>query len=367
MAGTLKRLPLHERHVRAGAHLGAFGDWEVPLYFTSILEEHESVRSRAGLFDISHMGEFMLRGDGARTFLDELLPRKMSRLQNGKALYAPLLNEKGGVVDDLIVYQLGAEEFLIIVNAADIEKDYKWIRRRLTRGVELEDVSEAKCLFALQGPLSEKIIQTVFGSDSGKLLYYRFLFSQSKWGEVLISRTGYTGEDGFEIMADFAKAEPIWKALFEAGKGARLEPVGFGARDTLRLEAGMLLYGQDMDDSTSAVEAGLEWAVDFDKPSFVGRERNSREKNQGAARRLAGFEMMDRGIPRHGFAIRKQGRELGQVTSGSFAPTLQKNIGLGYMPAEESQIGNEIEIVIRAQALRARITRLPFYKRLARV
>ena len=359
----LKQLPLHPLHVKAGAHLGAFGEWEVPLYFTSILDEHESVRTRAGVFDISHMGEFFIQGSKARQFLDELLPRRMDRLKEGKALYAPLLNDAGGVVDDLIVYQLNPENYLLIVNAANIGKDFDWIRRRLPGDIELQDISDEKCLLALQGPNSQVIAEALFHRDLNTLRYYHFLILNSAWGELLISRTGYTGEDGFEIMTGFENVTDIWKSLFEAGKSFGLKPIGFGARDTLRLEAGMLLYGQDMNDSTSAMEAGLEWAVDFDKNYFVGQERNLEEKKKGAARRLIGFELVERGIPRHGCVIKKEGRPVGEVTSGSFSPTLKKSIGMGYVSAKESQNGNEIEIEIRNQNIKARITPLPFYKR----
>ena len=363
MVVTLKRLPLHELHVQAGAHVGSFGEWEVPLYFTSILDEHEAVRKQAGLFDISHMGEFFIRGREAKRFLDELLPRKMERLKDGKALYAPMLNETGGIVDDLIVYQMNPENFLLIVNAANIEKDFEWIRRHVPKAVELENASDEKFLFALQGPRSVEIAERVFGCDFGGVGYYHSLVLKTKNGELFISRTGYTGEDGFEIMGDVEEAAGLWKRVLDAGKPTGLKPVGFGARDTLRLEAGMLLYGQDMDDSTSAVEAGLVWAVDFDKANFIGRERNFREKEKGSTRRLVGFEMVERGIPRHGFSIQKQGRALGQVTSGSFGPTIKKNMGLGYVPAEEARLGNEIEIAIRNQNVKARIVPTPFYRK----
>ncbi|MBI2167087.1 MAG: glycine cleavage system aminomethyltransferase GcvT [Candidatus Omnitrophica bacterium] len=358
-----KRFFIHDLHVKAGARLGAFGEWEVPLYYSSILEEHEAVRTAAGVFDISHMGEFFVTGREARGFLDFLLPRRVNRLVDGKALYAPLLNEKGGIVDDLIVYQIGLEKFLLIVNAGNIEKDFEWIRYYLPTGVTLENVSDQKFLFALQGPRAQEIVEALFHCDFGSLRYYHFLPLKTDWGELFVSRTGYTGEDGFEILGDRPKAGPFWQALFEAGRPFSLRPAGFGARDTLRLEAGMPLYGQDLDDTTSAVEAGLEWAVDFDKQNFVGRERNFREKAAGPSRKLIGFEMAERGIPRHGFTIEKGGRSLGPVTSGGFAPTLKKNIGLGYVPLEESTLGNEFEIIIRGGPVRARVVRFPFYKR----
>jgi aminomethyltransferase len=309
------------------------------------------------------MGEIFVSGTGSQGFLDDLLPRKVERLWDGKALYAPMLNDQGGIVDDLIVYQLNSEKFLLIVNAGNIEKDFGWIQKHAPTGVSLDNASEHKSLFALQGPRAVPIAEAVFDCDFCSLGYYHFLQPKSKWGEVWISRTGYTGEDGFEIMAEASEAASLWKRLREAGRPWDLKPVGFGARDTLRLESGMLLYGQDMDDTTSAVEAGLGWAVDFDKERFVGRDRNLREKEKGASRRLVGFEMIERGIPRHGFIIEKEGRSLGQVTSGSFAPTLKKNIGLGYVSAEASKTGGELDIVIRNQKVKAKIVPLPFYKR----
>ncbi len=365
MTATLKRLPLHELHVQAKGHWGQFGEWEVPLYFTSILEEHEAVRTRAGLFDISHMGEFLVAGRDAKAFLDFLLPRRMNRLKDGKALYAPLLNETGGIVDDLIVYQLKPERFLLIVNAGNIEKDFQWILHRTPASVEIENASDRKSLFALQGPRSIEILQTLFRCDFQSVGYYHFLNLATRWGELFISRTGYTGEDGFEVMAEAGEAASLWQAILATGRPWGLKPVGFGARDTLRLEAGMLLYGQDMDDTTSAVEAGLAWAVDFDKTSFIGRDRNVREKETGAARRLVGFGMQERGIPRPGFSIEKNGRTLGEVTSGGFAPTLKKSIGLGWVPRSESKIGNDFEIIIRDQKVTAKVVPLPFYKRTA--
>lgn len=363
MTTTVKRLFIHDLHVQAHAHLGAFGGWEVPLYYSSILEEHEAVRQAAGVFDISHMGEFFVSGRDAKGFLDTLLPRRMNRLVDGKALYAPLLNDQGGIVDDLVVYQLSQEKFLLIVNAGNIEKDFEWFRYHLPAGVSLENASDQKFLFALQGPQAVEIALAVFRCDFTSLRYYHFLPLKTDWGELLISRTGYTGEDGFEILGDAARAGEVWQTLFEAGRLFSLKPVGFGARDTLRLEAAMPLYGQEMDDTTSAVEAGLEWAVDFDKQNFLGRERNFQEKSSGPPRKLIGFEMTERGIPRHGFAIEKEGHSLGAVTSGGFAPTLKKNVGLGYVPAAEVGLGNELEIVVRERPVKARIVKTPFYKR----
>lgn len=363
METGLKRLPLHFLHAERGAHFGAFGEWEVPLYFTSIFEEHEAVRTRAGLFDISHMGEFYLSGKDAKTFLDRLLPRKAERLRDGKAFYTSLLNDQGGMIDDVIVYQIHPERFLFVVNAANIEKDFRWIKHLLPQGLQFENASDRLSLFALQGPQSMEIAAALFHCDFKTLGYYHFLYSKTPWGEVLISRTGYTGEDGIEIMGEIGQAASLWEALLDAGRSHELQPIGFGARDTLRLEAGMLLYGQDMDDSTSPLEAGLEWTVDFEKEDFVGRERLVHEKKEGVKRRLVGFELLERGIPRRGFAIEKAGCLLGEVTSGTFAPSLQKNIGLGYVSTRIAETGNEFDIVIRGKCLKARVCELPFYRR----
>ncbi len=358
LSNEIRRLPLHEKHAAKGARFGAFGEWEVPLYYTSILEEHQAVRRKAGLFDISHMGEFFVSGRQAEDFLQALLPRDISSIRDGQAKYMPLLNERGGMVDDIVVYRLSRERFLIIVNASNIEKDFSWIKPRVPSGVVFENQSEVKGLLALQGPASSQILKGAFGSDFDRLHYYEF----AEWKSGIISRTGYTGEDGFEIMADKKELQEIWERLFAAG-AASLLPAGFGARDTLRLEAAMPLYGHDMNDDISPLELGIGWAIDLEKPSFCGRDVLVKESQQGSRRKLVGFEMIDRGIPRQDCLIQKGGREIGKVTSGTFAPTLQKNIGLGYVPAEASSIGNEIEIIVRDKPLKAKIVKRPFYKR----
>ncbi len=358
LSSGIRRLPLHAKHAQMQARFGAFGEWEVPLYYTSILEEHEAVRKRAGLFDISHMGEFFLTGPRTEAFLQELLPRDINRVAVGAASYTPLLNERGGIVDDVILYRFGADLFLLIVNAGNVEKDFNWIKPRVPSGVHFENQSEDKGLLALQGPQSAAILKAATKEDFSMLSYYHF----REWGGGMIARTGYTGEDGFEIMVDQKQLPEIWDALFRAGTALGLVPAGFGARDTLRLEAAMPLYGHDMNDDTSPFEVGIGWAVDLEKKSFVGYEPLTAQKKEGVKRQLTGFEMIDRGIPRQDCPIQKAGKEIGRVTSGSFAPSLQKNIGLGYVPAEDAEPGREIEIVIRANPLKARIVKLPFYK-----
>ena len=357
-AQSIRHLPLHERHAQKGARFGAFGEWEVPLYYTTILDEHAAVRQAAGLFDISHMGEFWISGPEALGFLEGLLPRPIAPITVGQALYMPLLNEHGGIVDDIIVYRFADDEFLLIVNAGNVAKDSDWIRAHLSPGVNFTDLSEEMGLLALQGPKSPTILERALGGRID-LKYYHF----RKYGSGMISRTGYTGEDGFEIMADNQDLPGLWDTLMNAGAPLGLVPTGFGARDTLRLEAAMPLYGHDMNDETTPLEVGINWAVDLTKASFIGKEPLVRQKETGVRKKLIGFEMVGRGIPRQHYEICKKGKRLGEVTSGSFAPTLKKNIGMGFMAAAESQPGNEIEIMIREQSLAARIVPLPFYKR----
>jgi aminomethyltransferase len=359
-SSSIRRLPFHEKHVQNGAKLGFFGDWEVPLFFSSILEEHEAVRSKAGIFDISHMGKFSFSGKGTIEFLDSLLPRSISKMADGQALYMPLLNEQGGMIDDIIVYRVSSEHILMIVNAGNVEKDFKWISSHVPAEVVFRDHSSELSLIALQGPKSAALLERALGDASfSKLGYYRFLL----WKDGMIARTGYTGEDGFEIMANHTELQKLWDRLFEEGKPEGLAPIGFGARDTLRLEAAMLLYGHDMNDDVNPLEAGISWAIDWNKASFIGRQPLVNQKEKGVTRKLVGFEMIDRGIPRQDYEIWKSGKAIGKVTSGSFAPTLKKNIGLGYVPTAEVLEGNEIEILVRDKTVKARIVKIPFYKR----
>lgn len=359
-SSDIRRLPLHELHAQKSAKFGHFGDWEVPLYYTTILEEHDAVRNRAGLFDISHMGKFYLEGSGVVSFLDGLLPRPIAAMQHGQALYMPLLNDKGGFVDDIIVYRISDTRFFIIVNAANIAKDFDWIKKHKSADVVFQDLSPKQGLLALQGPAAPQILEKAYpGEGFADLKYYGF----KEWQGGLVARTGYTGEDGYEIMADLKRLPEIWNALFAAGKDLGLVPIGFGARDTLRLEAGMLLYGHDMNDEISPLEAGVSWALDLTKKSFTGREPLMSQQQKGITKKIVGFEMVDRGIPRQDYDILKDGKAVGKVTSGSFSPTLKKNIGLGYVPVELASSGTEIEIQIRDKALKAKVVKLPFYKR----
>lgn len=356
---TLQRLPLHKKHVAAGAKIGAFGRWEVPVYFSSILEEHRLVRSQAGLFDISHMGELFIEGPGSESFLQRLLPRDIGKLDEGRAQYMPLLNENGGIIDDILLYRAGRHQFLMVVNAGNISRDRQWIESQCPPEVSFKDQSPGYGLLALQGPRSETVIRDLFGAEYAGLKYYRF----RPYGKGLISRTGYTGEDGFEIMVPNEELMELWETILKAGEQEGVRPAGFGARDTLRLEAGMLLHGHDMDESVTPLEAGLSWAIDSAKKDFIGKEILEKQIREGIRQRLAGFEILGRGIPREGYRIEKDGRQAGRVTSGSFSPTLKKNIGLGYVELGLSEEDREIEVLIRERPVKARIVRLPFYKR----
>jgi len=366
IVNEIRQLTLHEKHAAKGAKFGVFGEWEVPLYYSSILEEHDAVRNRAGLFDISHMGEIFIEGTRSIDYLHKLLPRDIEGMKIGKALYVPLLNDGGGIVDDLILYRLGEKEFLMIVNAGNVEKDLDWLRH--VRGIigdyptselAIYDLSEKKGLLALQGPRSAEILETMLGISLKEIRNYQCCLSQG----LMIARTGYTGEDGFEIMMDLEDLSKIWDRLLDCGGSEGLIPIGFAARDMLRLEAGMLLYGYDMDIETNPVSAGIQWAVDFKKESFVGKEKLVNELKNNPSLALVGFEMKDRGVPRHDYMIQHQGKEIGKVTSGGVSPSLQKNIGLGYVPFDLAKPDNEVEIMIRDKSLKAVIVKLPFYRR----
>lgn len=339
--------------------MGAFGGWEVPLFYTSVIAEHTAVRTKAGIFDISHMGELLVEGPGALDFLEKNLPRRIAPVHMQHAIYMPLVNDKGGMVDDIILYRVSQSRFLIIVNASNIEKDFTWFRDRAPQGVSVTNLSERMGLLALQGPLSPAILAEAFGAFYKGMKRFQYLDFEGG----IIARTGYTGEDGFEIMVPKEKLKPVWDALFRAGEKKGLVPSGFGARDTLRLEAAMPLYGHELTDTITPLEAGLEWAVDLSKDSFPGLEQLKRQNAAGIAKKRIGFEMIERGIPRHECEIRKDGRRIGWVTSGSFIPSTGKNVGMGYVSAEEARAGNTIDILIRGNPSPAVIVSLPFYKR----
>lgn len=355
----VRRLPLHARHVEKNARMGQFGNWEVPLYYTTILQEHQLVRTKAGLFDISHMGEFFVSGPAACDYLNKILPRAIEQMQVGQAWYMPLVNDQGGMVDDIIVYCKGMNDYLVIVNAGNVDKDRAWFEERLIPNVNFKDRSDDFGLLALQGPASESILADAFGQFYKGLKNYSF----AAFGEGMIARTGYTGEDGFEIMVPTAKLDEIWQALMRAGAKHGLEPVGFGARDTLRLEAAMPLYGHELRDDISPVEAGLSFFMDWKKTGDTARAVLNQVKVVGPQRKRIGFELIGRGIAREGAEVVFQGKKCGWVTSGSMSPTLGKTIGMAYVDASLATVGSELEILIRGNPVAAKIVKLPFYKR----
>jgi aminomethyltransferase len=341
----------------------AFGGWEMPVQYAGILEEHRAVRERAGLFDISHMGEIEIVGPGALDAIQYLTSNDASRLSVGEVQYSVLTTPEGTFVDDITVYKFADDRYGLTVNAANIEKDVTWIREHLVSDVEVKNTSDEVALLAIQGPKAQEILEKLTSVEVGKLKYYFFVEGNAVGIDCCISRTGYTGEDGFEMYVPPQHAATLWNALLEAGTPVGLQPCGLGARDTLRLEAKMALYGQDIDDRHTVLEADLGWIVKLEKGEFIGREALARQKAEGLSRKLVGFEMSGRGIARPHYTIVKGSTSIGEVTSGGPAPSLGKNIGLGYVAVQYAAIGTEFDIVIRGSPVPARVVRTPFYKR----
>jgi aminomethyltransferase len=359
---SLKNTPLYSAHAALGAKLVPFAGYEMPVqYPTGITAEHQAVRTAAGLFDVSHMGEVEIRGNGARDFVQYVTTNDIDRIEVGQAQYSTLLNENGRLLDDLLVYRF-PEHYLLVVNASNRDKDLTQLYSHAERfDVEVTDRSEELALLALQGPRAEPILARLTKTPLGSLGYYRFLEGEVSDHPALISRTGYTGEDGFEIYLDNAGAEDLWNVLLGAGRSAGLVPAGLGARDSLRLEMGYALYGNDLDEGHTPLEAGLGWVVKLGKGDFVGREALLRHKEEGVATRLAGFRLRERGFPRPGYQVRTPSGGTGTVTSGTVSPSLGVGIGMGYLPADAAAPGTAIEIVIRGQGLPAEVVKPPFY------
>ncbi len=359
-----QKLPLHDQHASLGAKFMEFAGWTVPLQYTTIVEEHLAVRQKAGVFDVSHMGKFLIRGENALDYLETVLSNGLKKISPEKALYGLLLNENGGVIDDVIVYEMDRSRFFMIVNASMREKDFHWLESHRPEGVELVNESSSKTILAVQGPRSEGLLAKLFSFDFKDLKPFHFKILQAFGTDVFVGATGYTGERGFEIVNLKEKTQEIFSKLLIIGKEFGLQPAGFGARDTLRLEAKYLLNGQDMDEEITPLEATLEWVLDFSK-DFIGKEALLKQMDQGLSRRLVGFEMVGSGIARHGHEIFEDGRKIGTVTSGTFSPTLQKAIGLGYLPLEYAAAGTEFLIRIRERDVPARVVKTPFYKKKA--
>lgn len=349
-----EKTPLYDRHVALGARIIDFAGFAMPVQYTGVLAEHRAVRESAGIFDLSHMGELLVTGPDARANLQFLTTNDVSKLEPGQAQYTFLCNDRGGVVDDVILYYLQDETYLMVPNAANIEKDLAWIRARLQGRVSVRDQSDETALIAVQGPEAAGIVAAAAGRDLSDLPPFHCRMVRISQSQALVSRTGYTGEDGFELYVEAEAAPGLWDRLLEAG-GSRLTPAGLGARDTLRLEARLPLYGNELSEDRSPLAAGLAFAVKLDKGDFVGRDALLAEKEQGSPSKLVGFEMLERGVPRRGYAVWHDGRAVGEVTSGAFSPTLEKDIGMGYVPAALASPGVEVEIEIRGKLKRARI------------
>jgi aminomethyltransferase len=364
-ATPLKRTPLHARHQALGARMVPFGGWDMPVEYSGIVAEHMAVRTRAGLFDVSHMGEIEIAGKDALAAVQWISSNDAAKLAVGQIQYSALTTPEGTFVDDLLVYRLAGEHFLLVVNAGNIGKDYRWIAEHIKGfgDAVAVDSSPRYALLAVQGPAACEIVQKLTSVDLASIKYYWFAHGEVASVRGTLSRTGYTGEDGFEIFVPPAAAERVWDALLDAGREVPLVPVGLGARDTLRLEAGMRLHGSDIDDTTTVLEADLGRFVGWNKPAFLGRDPLQRQKDEGVARKLVGFEMLDRGIARHGYQVYLDGPPAGMVTSGTHTPFLKKAIGMAYVPVAHAVPGAEIQIDVRGTRARARVVPMPFYKR----
>ncbi len=361
----LLKTPLYDTHVKYGARTIGFGGWLMPVQYSGIIEEHQAVRTAAGLFDLSHMGEIEVSGYQALDFLQYVTTNDVSKLEVGQAHYTFFCYPDGGIADDLIIYRL-PDKYLLVVNASNIDKDYDWLLESLViknPDCRLKNASYNTALLALQGPKAIEIVQPLVNTNLDEIKYYHCGQGEINGVKVMLARTGYTGEDGFELFFPRQHADKMWDLLMSAGKDKGLLPVGLGARDTLRLEAKMALYGNDIDASTNPLDAGLGWAVKLDKGDFTGKAAIAKVKAAGPKRKLVGFEMKDRAIARHGYEVAINGEVVGKVTSGAPSPTLGKNIGLAYVPTAHSTIGTSLQIIIRNKPTEAVIVKTPFYTR----
>ncbi|HEV8515360.1 MAG TPA: glycine cleavage system aminomethyltransferase GcvT [Cyclobacteriaceae bacterium] len=357
----LKFVPLNAVHEKLGAKMVPFAGYNMPVRYSSDIEEHMTVRNGVGVFDVSHMGEFTVKGSNALDLIQRVTSNDASKLVDCQAQYSCLPNESGGIVDDLIVYKIRDNDYLLVVNASNIEKDWNWISKFNTMGAEMKNISEDICLFAVQGPKAVGVLQKLTKTDLSAIKYYHFAVGEfAGVKDVIMSNTGYTGAGGFEIYVNKASAEKVWNSIFEAGKDVNIKPIGLGARDTLRLEMGFCLYGNDIDDATSPLEGGLGWITKFTK-DFTNSANIKSQKEAGVKKKLVGFKMMDKGIPRHDYPIKDAaGNVIGKVTSGTQSPMLSIGIGLGYVTTEHASVGSEIFIEVRGKALKAVVSKTPF-------
>jgi aminomethyltransferase len=359
---TLKRTPFYAFHKAAGAKLVDFAGFEMPLRYSGDVREHLAVRNACGLFDISHMGELRVTGPDALAFVNGMITNDAAGLAVGQALYSPMCRPDGGIVDDILVYRC-ADHFMLVVNASNIGKDFAWLMEHRPEGAELRDVSDETAMLAVQGPKAADALRDHVPAAALQLGYRRFMPGTLFGVEALLSRTGYTGEDGFELYFNARDAEPVWDGLMVAGRPAGIEPVGLGARDTLRLEMAYMLYGNDIDDSTSPLEAGLGWTVKLAKGEFLGRDALVQQKENGLARKLVGLEAEGRRVPRHGMVVEQGGRPVGRVTSGAFSPSLERSVAMGYVESALAGTGTALEVAAGTARIPVRVVQRPFYGR----
>ena len=360
----MKNTALTEKHIALGAKMAPFAGYNMPISYTKIIEEHLAVRNSVGMFDVSHMGEFILKGEGALDLVQLVSSNDASKLCVGDAQYACLPNGKGGIVDDMLVYCLGVEEYMLVVNASNIEKDWNWISSHNTKGVEMKDVSDKVSLLAVQGPNAAAALQSLTSIDLSSMKYYTFKRGDfAGFDNVIISATGYTGSGGFEIYFANEFAEKIWDAIMEAGSGFDIQAVGLGARDTLRLEMGYCLYGNDIDDQTSPLEAGLGWITKLKKDHFIDKNYLVQQKADGLKRKLIGFEVLEKRPPRQGYhLLNLDGQKIGEVTSGTKCPSLENPVGMGYVETAYAAVDTEILIEVRGKTMKAKVVKMPFLK-----
>lgn len=354
--------PLNAAHRKLGGKMVDFAGWDMPVQYSSVIGEHETVRTACGLFDVSHMGEIEFRGKGALEAANALITNDLARIQDGQAVYAGLLNQKGGFVDDIVAYRFSPEHIFICVNASGREKDFAWMSEH-AKGVKPVNRSDDFAQIAVQGPKAAGIIQRLTKTDLSKIGTYRFAEGEVAGHKAIISRTGYTGEDGFELYCSPNDAEKLWFAILTEGEKDGAKPCGLGARDSLRTEMKYALYGNDINEETTPLEAGLGWIVKLDKPEFIGRDVLTKQKADGVKRKLVGFELTEAGIPRQHYAILKDGQKVGEVTSGTMGPSVKKAIGIGYVPTELSAEGATFHVDIRGRPVGARVVKTPFLKK----
>ncbi len=358
-----RRTPLNDAHRKLGARMVDFVGWDMPVQYTSVIAEHEAVRNAVGLFDVSHMGEIEFSGPGALETANRLISNDLARCADGQAVYAGLLNEQGAFVDDVVAYRFSPERIFICVNSSNREKDFAWMSQH-AQGVKPVDRSDEFAQIAVQGPKAAGLVQRLTKADASKLGTYRFTEGEVAGVRCIISRTGYTGEDGFELYCASEQGEKLWNALLQEGQADGVKPCGLGARDSLRTEMKYALYGNDIDDAHTALEAGLGWIVKLDKPGgFIGKDALLQQKTAGVKRKLVGFELTGSGIPRHGYPILKDGNRVGEVTSGTMGPSVKKPIGIGYVPTELATEGSTFEVEIRGRPVAAQVVKTPFWKK----